>query len=317
MKKFTKLACAVAIASGANAASASLLSQLYFSQAAGWVDPVVSEGVPGTPTFSGGTAAGAPAGTFTTLSWTGTNNPVSTNPGNDPSSIMLTSYTSDNTTIRLDSVGDPDATAMEWNEGDVWAIDQLLQTNNVLSGGTFSEPTWVANTLANFRVFDDMVGGNEVLADLNSEVEVTFVESVNGSCVNYASPLFDGGAPPCDDIYTVNLADFAPLEFTQGGFVYSIGFTLINGVTRDSDDNIVGSTLICGFPGIDDIRCDAPGVTPPPGQAAVYTPEFAPGTTDLYVAAFWTSREVPAPGLLGLMGIGLAALGFSKRRAKA
>lgn len=309
MKTISKIACAVALASGATVASATPLTELFFSQAAGWVDPVVSEQLPGDVTFSDGTATGAPAGTQTTMSWSGATSGTSM--------ISIDSYDSD-------SSPDPqklfDATPTEWNQGDIWAIDRLVQTNEVLSGGSFGNPTWVANTLANFRVFDDAVGGNEVLSDLNSATTLEFWETENtGTCAGSPSPLFDNGdGGNCDDRYLVNLGAFAPLQFVQDGYVYEIGFTLINGNAYDGPNgtgNVVGSTLICGFPTIVDARCDAEA-TPPAGQVAVYTPEIAPGSTEVFVAAFWTAREVPAPSALALLGAGLAGLGFAGRRKK-
>lgn len=319
MTVLRKTALAIALAAGASAAVADPLTQLFFRQSSGWLNPEFDYNGGGTLSFADATGPDAPASTFSTMNWTGADAGTS--------SISLTNFTSDDAEIRFNAGGaDLDG---EWNAGDVWSIDKLIQTNQVLLGGPFPNPLWVADTVANLRIFDDAVDGNVAVSDLDSDTRITFWETLNTDNVDSGgpscaspSPLFDAGVvtiangrSACDDIYRVALSDFAPISFVQDGYIYSINFTILDGEARDNDGNVIGTTLTC-FPGAPSPLCAGAGVTPFDGTAAVYTPEFAPGTTELFVGAFWTVVPVPAPGVLGLMGLGLAGLGFAARKKK-
>ncbi|WP_415059612.1 THxN family PEP-CTERM protein [Congregibacter sp.] len=94
----------------------------------------------------------------------------------------------------------------------------------------------------------------------------------------------------CDDIFTL-LGGFPSFSFTEGGFIYSVSFQTVAGA---------GSV-----------------VDPIPGGFEVFTAETNPGVSVIYNQARIDSRAVPAPSALALLGLGLALVGWNRRRAAA
>lgn len=313
-KKYGKAAAVLATALAASGASALpvALDQLYFTQFAGWDSSVGgSTFTPGTTGLTGldfdkGVAVvGAPAGAVSIMDW---NSAV----GPNESSIEIISYNDSTTPLRFNSsLTAADATPGEWNEGDWWVIDTLLQTNEVLTAGPdfngiAPNPLWVADTLANLSLFTD-VGRTDLLgADLNSVVGISFFESRNNVGCGSQNPL----GTSCDDVFTVAAVDFAPIQFVRDGFFYDISFTLIPGPSTNQGVD-QGTTLVCPSA---DPRCV--GVTVPAGEIRVFTPEFNPGTSSINVAMRFDTRPVPAPGVLGLVGAGAFAVSFLARRRR-
>lgn len=308
--KLLKPATALAACMAAASASALPLDTLYFTQFAGWDSSLGGSTFnPGTTGLTGldfaNPVAGAPAGAVSDMNWNAFSN------GNE-SAINISTFDDASTLIRLNSdLTGADATPGEWNEGDWWVISTLLQTNEVLNSdpawnGVAPDPLWVADTLANLSIFTD-AGHTDVLGqDLDSVTTISFFESRN-----FANPANCTGENPlgtgCDDVFTIDALDFAPIQFNRDGYQYTFNFTLVPGISTPS-----GLTaLVCPSP---DPRCA--GVTVPEGTIQVFTPEDAPGTSSIHVAMSFDVRAVPAPGVLGLLGAGALFAGVASRRAR-
>jgi hypothetical protein len=46
----------------------------------------------------------------------------------------------------------------------------------------------------------------------------------------------------------------------------------------------------------------------------VFTPEYNPGTSSLFVTASWSAEFIPEPSIIGLFAVGLLGLGYAGRR---
>lgn len=315
-------ATALAVATFAGTASADPLTQLYFSQSAGFVNPLTDADA-GTK-FNGSDDTSFGMLTAAASNCVGSTGPTGTSPGmtwngdnaGEGSSICINSFTSTTSNTAFGSTLNDDAVNPgEWNAGEFWVIDELLQENNVLSGGAldFPNPLWIVDTLADLIIYTDSVGGTELIDDSGSTTRIEFWETVNvttgwNNC-NPSDPYNGQGIPgagPCADRYRVALGEFSNIQASFGGYIYTISFDLLPGpISSTLGGDPLGNTIV---------QPDAGGAF-----IDVFTPEIAPGFSRLYVAASWNVREVPKvpePSVLGLFGIGMLALGFAGRRRK-
>ncbi|MFN2289296.1 MAG: PEP-CTERM sorting domain-containing protein [Chromatocurvus sp.] len=323
-------ATALAVSVFAGNAAAVPLTQLYFSQSAGFVDPNNDGDADTAYNGSGpsefnpigdaavGGAESRPDGTYTGLEWRALPGDDGTNPF---SKLSIESFTSIESNTNFGALGSRvgelnegsmsgDASASQWNANEFWVIDELLQENNELIGrnsGAFPNPLWLADTLADFRIFTDSVGGTALIEDLGSATRIEFWETLNtetfDDCFAGNDP-YEGVNPdfePCSDRYRVELGEFAAISQALDGYLYTISFTLFPGAVTDEDGNVLGQTIV-----------DPSN----PGFIDVFTPELLPGFSRLYVAASWDASRIPAPSVLGLLSIGLIGAGLTAKRRK-
>lgn len=278
-------------------AVAAPVTELFFSQDAGWLDPA-TDGNPTTyfcsscgftPSMESPTGPNAPANTFGGMRWTDSLG-VS-------SAIHLNTY--DNSTSFSSGVpafGDTNGNG-QWNAGEFWAISTIRQENRVITG-EFPNPLWIADVSANLRIFADAAHTINPKSDLGSTTDIRFWETSNhgGDPSACTSPNPMGSA--CDDIYTISVFTLASESFFYNGNWYNLNFTLFPG----------NDVLVCSS--ASDPGCDAASA-PAPGQIAVYTREGTDST--IHVAMEW---EVPEPSMLSLVGLALVGVGLASRRRR-
>ena len=232
MKKFTKLAMVAAVAAATSfSAAATTVTELYFSQSAGFLNPTTdvsaTTGFFGNQIFSTTDPVSDPSGTWARMQWT-------TGPGSDypgVSSISLATFNDATSQVPSSTFGlDTNSNGL-WNAGE-WAIISNLHQHNEVVGGVFPNPLWIADILADLRIFADAGHTNNIHSELGSTTRLSFwetsnlVDGVTGQCAS-PHPLNS----QCDDIYTVLASAFGSTGFSYNGDNYALDFTLIPGPT--------------------------------------------------------------------------------------
>ncbi len=302
---------ALSAAAGSMSAMADPLPFLTFSQHAGWDSTTAEfEGAPNSMSgldFSGDTSGLPNAGsyapnTYTDMAW-------SSDLNDGVSSINIASHNTNNS---------PSGLGGQWNAGDWAIITTLTQTNEALQVSapqSLPNPLWKADAVANLEIYDN-TGTNLLYGDVatNGGFNVTSIEfwetfNAFGNSAGCNNPNPYGSA--CDDIYRVTALDFAPISFTDNGYKYDISFTLLPGEITGGPEGL--QTLICEYNSATP-QCQGLGV--PEGEIWVFTPEYNPGTSTIYVAMQYAVSRIPEPSIVGLFALGLLGMGVAARRRK-
>lgn len=158
----------------------------------------------------------------------------------------------------------------------VWTDISQLTHNNVIIP---TATNWGPQDIWGRFIITDNNGGATERLDNNEPITISFVETANVTDCPGPNP----NGSHCDDIYTFTNVGLASLPFTANdGSNWMVDFRL-GGL-----DNavVIGNT--------------------------VYTAESQ--TSHIHVQAL--VRQVPEPGTLALLGLGLLGLGFAKRRSQ-
>lgn len=298
MLKAASAAGVLVLATVSASALAAPLPYLTYEQYAGW-DQTSSTFNPGATGWTGlefnnKTGAEYPDNTYTNISWYGITK------GRAPSFIDIVSHNTNNGGL---------ATPGEWHAGEWGIITTLTQTNSPINSytATMPNPLWTVDAVANLYIGDNT--GANIFSDLGNVTSIEFWETSNlGSTCSNPNPL----GTSCDDIFRVTALDFAPIQFTQDGYEYTIEFTILPGPATDGH-TVIGETLICTS---DSAIAECAGLGVTEGEIWVFTPEYNPGTSTVYVAMSYSVRAVPEPSVVALFALGMLGLGFVARRRK-